>query len=161
MPPPPECIDAFATWDPAAEDAEWELFDFLNFARQSGFACANSPGMPPPPGAPMPPIQMRPELACAARLHSRDMVEKGYFDHFEGSDGPEARMRQAGYTTFRVASETIGGDPFFPGSTVTYDSLAAVFAGGGSECENLVDSRFDVVGIGVYGGVFTLDFAGP
>jgi uncharacterized protein YkwD len=92
------------------------------------------------------------------------MAEKNYFEHVNQQQvGPEDRMRQAG-AEFRFAGETIGRfPPPMPDAPPPppYDVLAAIFAAGGRECENLVDSGFDSVGIGVYQEMVTLDFTGP
>jgi hypothetical protein len=41
------------------------------------------------------------------------------------------------------------------------EAFEALFAAGGSECENLVDPRFDSVGIGNFEDIWVLDFTGP
>jgi hypothetical protein len=152
VPPTPECMPV-ADWDPAAEGAEWALVECLNLARRFGESCDGAPK-----GPPIPPVFVRPELTCAARLHSRDMSQKNYFDHVNREGvGPEDRMRQAG-AHFRSAGETIGGNPVPVDVAYPCDVLFAIVGAGGSECANLVDSSFDSVGIGVYGGLVTLDF---
>jgi uncharacterized protein YkwD len=49
----------------------------------------------------LPPLQANPELTIVARLHSADMLQRGYFSHFtpEGLD-PLDRMKQAGIHFF-------------------------------------------------------------
>ena len=42
-----------------------------------------------------------------------------------------------------------------------YQAVAELFADGGSDCRNLMDSRFEAVGIGFFQGLWTLDFTGP
>jgi hypothetical protein len=42
-----------------------------------------------------------------------------------------------------------------------YDPILAIFAAGGSRCDNLIDPSFDSVGIGAYRDFVTLDFTGP
>jgi uncharacterized protein YkwD len=107
---------------------------------------------------------MKRELQCAARLHSRDMFENDFLGH-QGSDGStqDERMRRAGYSNFSIAGETIADERNWTGEgqMVPYRALEMLFETGGSECAPLVDGRFDSVGIGVLGGLWTLDFAGP
>lgn len=158
---PPECL-GMEDWDPEADATERALYDFLNFTRTTGYGCPPTPGQPGTQGSPVPSVMFRFELRCAARLHSRDMSENGYFDHInlEGV-GPEDRMRAAG-AHFRSAGESIAFNVPPPGQPPSpYDALAFITTMGGSECENLMDSDFDSVGIGVFGDLVTLDFTAP
>jgi uncharacterized protein YkwD len=159
VPPGEHCANA-ADWDGGAADAEQKLLEVLNFARERGEPCESNTGEAAPP------LAMRAELRCAARLHSLDMVERDFFDHTNpDGTGPEERIRETGYS-FRVASESIcceisessGMDPY---DMAPYDALAELFDAGGNDCKNLVDPWFDAVGIGYFGGYWTLDFAGP
>jgi len=152
--PPGEYCASVADWDQSADSAERALLEVLNFARQSGVACE------PDPPVTAPPVMMRPELRCAARLHSRDMSQRGFFDHVNPDGvGPEDRMRRAG-SMFGVASESIARGE--PGPSMDfYQVLAELIEAGGSDCNNIADPRFNAVGIGVYDGLWTLDFAGP
>jgi uncharacterized protein YkwD len=160
IPDPEECAEV-SNWDPDADDAERELFRALNFARTQGIACGAMPGMEMSRDS-VAPVAFSPALRCAARLHSRDMSERNYFGHVTPEQmGPEDRMRQAG-AVFRAASETIARSSLPPDEPVDHFAvLMELFSTGGSECENLRDDRFDWVGIGVYRGLITLDFAGP
>lgn len=152
--------ESVADWDAAADYNEQELVQYLNFAREAGLACGSND--PVPAG----PLETSPELRCAARLHSRDMSERGFFDHVNPDGvGPEARMRQAG-ATFRVASESITvdewrGEPGGPGNQERWQSLSALLMDRGDDCENAVDPSFDKVGVGLFNGLLTLDFTGP
>jgi uncharacterized protein YkwD len=160
MPDPEECAEV-SNWDPDDDDAERDLFGALNFARDQGIiACGAMPGMETPRD-PVEAVAFNPALRCAARLHSRDMSERNYFGHVTPEQmGPEDRMRQAG-AVFRAASETIARSSLPPDQPVDHFAvLMDLFSTGGSECENLRDERFDWVGIGVYRGMITLDFAG-
>jgi hypothetical protein len=145
-----------ADWDSGLVAAEWLIYDHLNAARTHGFACGTGPGGPDPSNEPVPPVVPDPALRCAARLQSKALSE----DRDLGV-GPEDRMRAAG-AVFRVASESIDQLPPLSGPSMPpYDPILAIFAAGGSRCENLMDPRFDSVGIGVYREFVTLDFTGP
>lgn len=167
IPSTPHC-ESVSSWDSRAEVAEWMIYDFLNVARTYGSAMCGSSGPSEPTGSlsmpVLPPVIMRPELRCAARLHSRDMAENDYFQHVNLEQvGPEDRMRQAG-AEFSLAGETLGRfPPPMPDAPPPhpFDVLVAIFAAGGPECENLLDRDFDSVGIGVYEDRVTLDFTGP
>jgi uncharacterized protein YkwD len=156
MPAVPEgtYCEPVADWDEADADAERGLFQALNFAREGGFvACGEGDS------ADVRPLAMRPELRCAARLHSLDMSVTELFDHVIGGVGPEERMRQAGYT-FRVAAESIARDEAMVGGA-PYEVLTRLVAAEGADCKNILDPAFDSVGIGRYEDLWTLDFAGP
>lgn len=143
-------------WSPAADAEEQQLVQYLNFARESGFGCELEQ---PTQAAP---LEVSPELRCAARLHSLDMSARGFFDH-ENPDGvgPEERMRQAG-ATFRIASESIarwdgqGG----PGEGARWQ-LSRLLMDRGADCKNVADPGFDQVGVGIFEGLLTLVFTGP
>jgi uncharacterized protein YkwD len=147
--------ESVVEWDSESAEAERGLFRFLNSARASALPCANQAT------GPLPPLELRPELRCAARLHSRDMSEREFFDHVNPDGvGPEDRMRRAG-ASFAVASETIARDAEMGEFQNRYQAIAELFDAGGSDCNNLADARFDAVGIGVFQGLWTLDFMGP
>jgi uncharacterized protein YkwD len=156
MPAVPEgsYCEPVADWDEADSGAERGMLEALNFAREGGFPCEESEQ------AFAPPLAMRPELRCSARLHSLDMQENDFVGqvNLEGV-GPEDRMRRAGYT-FGVASESVA-EVESMADWAPYEVLRWLFAAGGSDCKNLVDPRFDAVGIGRYQDLWTLDFAGP
>jgi len=144
-----------AVWDETSRQIEEELFRFVNGLRTSrGYTCGSGEAMD------VPPLMMQPELRCAARLHSLDMSENDYLEHVNKDGvGPEDRMRQAGYTMFGIAGESIAQES--PTQAMQdYNALTDLFAAGGSDCQNLVEARFDVIGIGVYADRWTLDFAG-
>ena len=131
------------------------MLEFLNFGRASGFSCTNGSGSVAGPY-----LVMKPELQCAARRHSRDMVERRFFDHVNpDSEAPADRIRKTGYS-FGVVGETIARASGSP-EAAPYQVLADLGAEGGDECETLLDPRFDSVGIGQYLDHWTLDFAGP
>lgn len=152
--PPPPC-EGITEWPEESTEAEWQVFDFLNIGRELGFACVTSSAREY-----LPPLAMRPELQCAARRHSRDMDERGFFDHVnpDGED-VEDRVRRTGYS-FGVVGETIARASGAP-DTDPFEVLESLRLAGGAECQNLVDPRYDSVGIGRFGDLWTLDFAGP
>jgi hypothetical protein len=152
--PPPPC-EGIEEWPQDSNEAEWRAFEFLTIGRELGFAC-----MADGVAEYLPPLVMRPELQCAARRHSRDMNERGFFGHVnpDGEDVAD-RIRRTGYG-FGVAGEAIARASGAP-ETDPFEVLESLRVAGGPECENLVDPRFDAVGIGRYGDLWTLDFSGP
>jgi uncharacterized protein YkwD len=157
--PPGEYCESVADSSDESRAGEQLFLELLNTAREYGFSCTTgAEGVP----VPVPPVLMKPELRCAARLHSRDMAERGFFDHVNPNGvGPEDRIRSAGYENFRTAGESIIRGEAPAAGTVPFQALDALLSTGGSECQNLVDDRFDSVGIGNFGDFWTLDFAGP
>jgi hypothetical protein len=154
--PPGEYCASVAEWADESKAGEQFFLGLLNAAREYGATCTAGVA-----GDAVRPVIMRPELRCAARLHSRDMAERGFFDHVNPNDvGPEDRIRSAGYENFRTAGESIIRGEATDGGTVPLEALQALLSTGGSECQNLVDGRFDSVGIGNFGDLWTLDFAG-
>ena len=154
--PDSSVCEPVADWNPAADAEEQQLLQFLNFARESGFACDADQALPAAP------LEVSPELRCAARLHSRDMSERAFFDHVNPDGvGPEERMRQAG-ATFRIASESIarvdaqGG----PNDGARWQ-LSRLLMNRGADCKNVADPGFDQVGVGIFDGLLTLVFTGP
>ena len=81
---------------PAEVDAAVkEIFILTNQARAQGRDCGGSRGFMPA----VPPLEWHDALGTAARLHSEDMAQRGYFDHTspEGSS-PRQRAAAAGYS---------------------------------------------------------------
>jgi uncharacterized protein YkwD len=88
------------------------------------------------------------------------MVLRAFFDHVNPDGvGPEERMRQAG-ASFAVASESIARNVEMIEMEVPYQAVEDLFAEDESACKNLADRRFEAVGIGMFEGHWTLDFAG-
>jgi hypothetical protein len=142
-------------WPAELAYAELGLLDSLNLLRGIGFDCGTGTETP------VPEVVMNAELQCAARRHARDMAERAFFAH-ENPDGlgPEDRMREAGFVVMGPTAESIARDLGDAESTAAYRAIADLLASGGTECENLVDPRFNVVGIGHFADLWTVDLAG-
>jgi uncharacterized protein YkwD len=158
-PRPPEVhCEGIDEWPEESARLEQVVFGYLNYARDYALPCGTGAGVK------VPPVAMKRELQCAARLHSRDMFDNGFFGH-QGSDGStiDERIQRAGYPAYSISDETIADERSRPGEEpmVPYAAVQALIETGGSECAPLVDGRFDSVGIGFFGGLWTLDFAGP
>jgi hypothetical protein len=153
----PDACAGTEGWPQELVYSELGLLDFLNLLRQVGFDCGTGVMT-----AAAPALVMKPELQCAARRHSRDMAERGFFSH-DNPDGwtPEDRMRNAGYVTFGITAESIAQDGGAGETTAMYRAVADLLSAGGTECENLVDASFDSVGIGHFEDLWTVDLAGP
>jgi uncharacterized protein YkwD len=90
------------------------------------------------------PLQMEPHLLSAARLHSADMAENGYFDHI-GLDhlGPDARMKAAGYDISAGWAENIAeGYP-------TADAVMSAWLSSAGHRGNILNCGLKSIGIGI------------
>ena len=136
-----EWLDA----DSAAEDG---MLSLLNAARRWGLSCTG-----PEIGEPLSALTPEPELECAARVHARDMFERGYFSHTnpEG-EGPAQRFGKAG-AAFVLVGEVIGDSR--AGASLFEETIRA----GGADCSLLLSASFDAVGVGYYQGLWTIALA--
>lgn len=85
-------------------------------------------------------------LGEAAAVHARDMARKKYFDH-RGRDGsqPKDRVLRAGYQP-RLSGENIAYGP------VSAEEVVAGWLASPGHCANIMDSRFEHIGIAVATG---------
>lgn len=114
---------------------EASLFELINRTRQ---------------GRDVQVLVWEPNLAEVAREHTRDMAERGYFDHIslEGED-PSARMLKGGVLAYRPG--VFWGENLSIDETVEQAharDLAEDLVPGGHHT-NIVDPRFTRVGIGI------------
>ncbi|MDY0003158.1 MAG: CAP domain-containing protein [Polyangia bacterium] len=139
VPDIPYC-DPVANW--GSEWLAWEarMVDLMNEARAQGATCGSTPF------ASTGPLEPDPRLRCAARVHSRDMYVREFFDHTNpDGEGPTERFHKAGWSGSTWGENIVGG----------YGSVEAQFAGWmGSEghCRNIMSSSFTQVGIGYFHG---------
>lgn len=155
VPPSTYCVKA-AVWPSGAEAAEQSFFEALNVLRALGTRCGTSER-----GDAIPSLQMNPELRCAARLHSLDMVARHFFDHVNpDGEGPAARMVEAGYPS-SITQEVIAQSAEHGSTSPTVSILQELVRQGGSDCEILIDGRLSAIGVGYLGEFWTIDVAGP
>lgn len=132
-------------WDPSWAALEQDVLDIVNMHRAQGANCGSQGSF-----GPAPPLTMQANLRCAARLHSKDMVDRGFFDH-DNPDGesPWDRMEEAGYTGWTAVGENIAaGSPDAAGTM-------AQWMGSDGHCANIMNPQFTEIGVGYYpGGMF-------
>ena len=89
------------------------------------------------------PLRVSRKLNDAATAHARDMAKRKYFEH-EGRDGsqPRDRVRRAGYRS-RLTGENIAFGP------VSAEEVVAGWLASPGHCENIMDPRFQDIGVGV------------
>ena len=108
-----------------------------------------------------PPLISSRELNEAAARHARDMAERDYFEH-RGADGsqPKDRVMRAGYQP-RLTGENIALGP------ESAEEVVAGWLASPGHCANIMDSRFQHIGVGVATGrgrgkiYWVQDFAEP
>jgi uncharacterized protein YkwD len=112
------------------------ILDLVNAARAAGRRCGGKYF------APAGPLALDPALTRAALEHSRDMAGHDAFDH-RGHDGstPNARVERAGFGSRSIVGENIAAGAMTP-SQVMAGWLASP-----AHCENIMDSRFTLIGI--------------
>ena len=109
----------------------------------------------------MGPVALDAALTRAAVAHSRDMAAHDDFDH-RGHDGstPKMRVESAGFGDHRIVGENIAA------GAMTAEEVTQGWLSSPAHCENIMDGRFTLIGIGyaenprTRSAVFwTLDFA--
>jgi uncharacterized protein YkwD len=92
------------------------------------------------------PLYASRSLDEAASDHARDMARKKYFEHRarDGSE-PRDRVQRAGYRS-RLTGENIAFGP------VSAEEVVAGWLKSPGHCENIMDPRFEDIGVGVATG---------
>ena len=146
------CADADASWPAEATQFEDEVLEIVNQRRAEGATC----GSESYPAAPA--LKMNADLRCAARLHSRDMAEQGYFDH-ESLDGRSFsdRIKEAGYTGSPVGENIASGQK-------TPESVMESWMSSDGHCRNIMKAKTNEFGVGFitggeYGTLWTETFS--
>jgi len=131
------CIGV-SSWDSAMVEFEEDVLLLVNEVRAAGASCGGQSF------GPAGPLTMDPALRCAARVHSRDMAERDFFDHVnpDGQD-PFVRMEFAGYSYFTAGENIAAGQA----------SPAMVMQGwmdSPGHCSNIMNASFEDIGVGVF-----------
>ena len=121
------------------EELEVRAVELINEHRTNGLQC---------PGGMMEPVeevQMDETLRCAARLHSKDMVDSGYFSTTNPETGENTRDRieAAGYDPDQVGGVVVSGD-------LTAEQYLQTLVGDAEHCETIMNGDFEDIGVGRY-----------
>jgi len=129
-------------WPEPLPTWEAEVVELVNAARATGGDCGSMGQLPPSA-----PLTVNPSLHCAARVHSKDMADRNFFDHTnpDGED-PFDRMANAGYGSFAAQGENIAA-----GTMTPEDTVAGWLASDG-HCANMLGSQYKEIGVGAYEG---------
>ena len=128
-----------SSWDPSWTAWEEEVLALVNERRAAGASCG-SEGSFGPAG----PLTMNPNLRCSARLHSMDMAQNDYFDHYslDGRD-PFDRMADAGYTGGTMGENIASGQ-------MSPQDVMNGWMGSDGHCANIMNASFTEIGVGYY-----------
>jgi len=101
------------------------------------------------------PLAWDPALAREARRYSRDMAERGFFEHVSPAGANLLDRLRAANIKFRAAAEDLAAGPR------TADQVLATWMGNRSDRGNLLNKQFTRVGVGRSGGIWTLMLMRP
>lgn len=138
------------TWDAVDADVEQEMLELVNQYRAAGGDCGTKGSF-----APAPPVSMRAELRCAARVHAKDMHDRDYFAH-ESPEGEkmDERVTRAGYDYQGV------GETLYKFQTTAAVAVQAWMNSDG-HCGIIMDGRYSEVGSAHHNGYWVLVFGLP
>ena len=133
--------DPVSSWDTSMVEFEEDVLVIVNEVRAAGASCGGQSF------AATGPLTMNPALRCAARVHSKDMADRAFFDHTnpDGED-PFVRMERAGYSYF-TAGENIAA-----GQTSPSDVMQGWMDSPG-HCRNIMNPDFAEIGVGTFESV--------
>jgi uncharacterized protein YkwD len=116
------------------------VVELVNAARSHSRRCGSARFVAAPP------LRISRKLNDAAAAHARDMARRKYFDH-RGDDGsqPKDRVIRAGYQP-RLTGENIALGP------ESAEEVVAGWLASPGHCANIMDSRFQHIGIGLASG---------
>lgn len=140
IPEEPYC-DVTEGWDPSFTAFEFQILDLVNRRRAEGADCGDGGYF-----APTHPLQMEASLRCAARAHSKDMVDRDFFAHTNpDNDGPGPRLDDAGYEGFGWGENIAAG-------SATAEGTMNQWMNSDGHCANLMNPDFSLIGVGYYPG---------
>ncbi len=130
-----------AAWAPGSSSMEEEILAIVNQRRAQGANCGSEGNF-----GPTGPLTMQIGLRCAARVHSKQMVEQDFFDHTTPwGETPWDRMAAAGYQ-YSTAGENIAA-----GNATAAATMDQWMASDG-HCSNIMKPDFTEIGVGYFAG---------
>lgn len=134
--PTGEACSDVEDWDPAWVEFEEEVLVLVNENRTAGANCGGQAFSATHE------LVLDERLRCAARLHSLDMAERGFFDHVnpDGVD-PAERVVEAGYA-YSITGENIAAGQRTP------EEVVAGWMASPGHCQNIMLPEFSELGIG-------------
>ena len=137
LPPSTACDVIEENWPAQWSEYEQAVVDLVNERRAVSQDCGSEGQF-----APVPPVSANTQLACAARRHSLDMAQRGYFSHVD-PDGvaPDTRILATGYQP-RAMGENIAAGAATPLMVVNG------WMESDGHCRNIMDATFTELGVG-------------
>ena len=137
MATPVDC-EALDDWDSNWSELELEVLELVNLRRAEGATCGDQ-RMPP-----VGPLTMSSLLTCAARGHSQDMGERGFFDQLN-PDGasPADRVMATNYQPRAVGENIASGSP-------TSEDVMAGWMNSPGHCTTIMRPEFTDLGVGYF-----------
>ncbi len=139
------CDHLNASWDCELAQLEEEVLALVNERRSEDQTCGSTPY--PAVG----PVEMNELLQCASRIHTWDMIGRGYTGH----DTPEG-------ITFDQRIGLVGAGGWVAmGENINYGSntasgIVSSWMNSPGHCANMMRGDYQTVGVGVYSGYATL-----
>lgn len=132
----PRCDVASGDWPEDWAELERGVLEAVNEQRARGAVCGDEE-MPP-----VGPLERDVLLEDAARKHSLDMAENGYFSH-QSLDGrmPEDRARASGFEGTGVGENIAQGQR-------TVEEVMAAWMSSPGHCRNIMDGSYRLLGVG-------------
>jgi uncharacterized protein YkwD len=133
--------DPVSDWDASWSTLESQILDIVNARRSEGADCGSMGSFGPAPA-----LTMNPSLRCAARVHSKQMVDMAFFDHVAPwGEEPWDRMEAAGYSYTFAGENIAAGNP-------TADATMQQWMDSDGHCSNIMSPDFTEIGVGYYPG---------
>jgi uncharacterized protein YkwD len=129
-------------WPDPLSAWEDEVVALVNQARATGGDCRTTGSF-----GPSNPLTVDASLHCSARVHSKDMADRNFFDHTnpDGQD-PFDRMAEAGYGSYATQGENIAA-----GTPTAKETVDGWLASDG-HCANMLNPAYKDIGVGAYEG---------
>jgi uncharacterized protein YkwD len=128
-------------WDPSWSTFEAQILDIVNARRSEGANCGSMGSF----GA-APALSMNGALRCAARVHSKQMVDMEFFDHVTPwGEEPWDRMEAAGYSYTFAGENIAAGNP-------TAEATMQQWMTSDGHCSNIMSPDFTEIGVGYFAG---------
>lgn len=129
--------DAVASWPAANVAFEIEVLALVNERRAAGADCGTAGTF-----GPASPLTPHGDLRCAARNHSLDMANRGFFDHTNpDGDGPSQRLDAAGFDGFTWGENIAWGQR-------SPQQVVAGWMSSDGHCRNIMNPDFTESGVG-------------
>ncbi len=130
--------DAVADWDAGMAAVEVEVLELVNLRRSEGANCGGESF------GPAASLTMNGALRCAARAHSLDMFERGFFDHTNpDGEGPGARIDKTEYQYSTWGENIAAGYP-------TAEAVMNGWMESPGHCSNIMNPNFTEIGVGYH-----------